>query len=88
MIHITISSLVGHPIRKLTLPGFTNTFVIGKVKPNEFTNSRYVIIDRRSMVILTDADELADIIINLKQLLEGKRQADLNLIIEKIQRNT
>lgn len=88
MIHITISSLVGRPIRKFTLPGFTNTFVIGKVKPNEFSNKRYVIIDRHSMTILTDADEMADVIINLKQLLEGKRQVDLNLIIEKIQRNT
>ena len=84
---IIISSLIGSPIRKIRVPGFENTFIIAQNKWSEFRQSRYTIIDEQSMTIITDAPSLSGAIENLNRFLKHKRQADLNLIIEKIQLN-
>jgi hypothetical protein len=84
MISVKISSLVGDPIRELRFPGFRNTFVIGKINLNNLPESRYVIIDRFSMVILVDAYKLTDLIYRISSFLADLTQDQLDDYINTI----
>jgi len=85
MISIKISSLIGNPIRQLQFPGFRNTFVIGKISIDSLSESRYAIIDRDSMVIITDAQRISDLIMRISRMLADMTQADLDEYIRTMQ---
>jgi len=85
MIQISISSLVQEQPRELRFPGFTNTFLIGKLKLDQLPDVRYVCIDKQSMVVLVDDIRLSDLIYSISSFLAYRTQNQLDEYIRLIQ---
>jgi hypothetical protein len=82
---ITLSSIIGDPVRTLKFPALTNVFVIAKTRQDEFNISAYLLIERQSMTLVLGSPSLTDLIYRASALLSDFTQTEFNEYLRTLQ---